>query len=57
MTKQYRCKRALVALGCVAALTSTVWAQVAPPTANISLLNRVATNQPRTIGVDLNFKF
>jgi iron complex outermembrane receptor protein len=25
--------------------------------ANISILNRVATNQPRTIGVDLNFKF
>jgi hypothetical protein len=26
-------------------------------TANISILNRVATNQPRTIGVDLNVKF
>ena len=25
--------------------------------ANISILNRVATNQPRTIGIDLNFKF
>jgi len=25
--------------------------------ANISILNRVTTNQPRTIGVDLNFKF
>jgi iron complex outermembrane receptor protein len=25
--------------------------------ANISILNRVATNQPRTIGADLNFKF
>ena len=25
--------------------------------ANISIFNRVATNQPRTIGVDLNFKF
>jgi iron complex outermembrane receptor protein len=25
--------------------------------ANISILNRVATNQPRTIGVDLSFKF
>ena len=25
--------------------------------ANISILNRIATNQPRTIGVDLNFKF
>jgi iron complex outermembrane recepter protein len=25
--------------------------------ANISILNRVATNQPRTIGFDLNFKF
>jgi outer membrane receptor protein involved in Fe transport len=25
--------------------------------ANISILNRVATNQPRTIGVDLNIKF
>jgi hypothetical protein len=25
--------------------------------ANISILNRVATNQPRTIGVDLNVKF
>jgi iron complex outermembrane receptor protein len=25
--------------------------------ANISILNRVATNQPRTIGVDLNFRF
>jgi iron complex outermembrane receptor protein len=25
--------------------------------ANISILNRVATNQPRTIGVDFNFKF
>ena len=25
--------------------------------ANISILNRIATNQPRTIGADLNFKF
>jgi len=25
--------------------------------ANISILNRVATNQPRTIGIDLNYKF
>jgi iron complex outermembrane receptor protein len=25
--------------------------------ANISILNRVATNQPRTIGVDLNYRF
>jgi outer membrane receptor protein involved in Fe transport len=25
--------------------------------ANVSILNRVATNQPRTIGADLNFKF
>jgi iron complex outermembrane recepter protein len=25
--------------------------------ANISILNRVATNQPRTIGADLNYKF
>jgi outer membrane receptor protein involved in Fe transport len=25
--------------------------------ANISILNRVATNQPRTIGADLNVKF
>jgi iron complex outermembrane receptor protein len=25
--------------------------------ANISILNRVSTNQPRTIGADLNFKF
>jgi iron complex outermembrane recepter protein len=25
--------------------------------ANVSIFNRVATNQPRTIGVDLNFKF
>jgi hypothetical protein len=25
--------------------------------ANISILNRVATNQPRTIGADLNFKY
>jgi iron complex outermembrane recepter protein len=25
--------------------------------ANISILNRIATNQPRTIGVDLNFKY
>lgn len=25
--------------------------------ANIAILNRVATNQPRTIGVDLNYKF
>jgi outer membrane receptor protein involved in Fe transport len=25
--------------------------------ANISILNRVATNQPRTFGADLNFKF
>ncbi len=25
--------------------------------ANISILNRVATNQPRTIGADLNFRF
>jgi iron complex outermembrane receptor protein len=25
--------------------------------ANISILNRVATNQPRTVGVDLNFRF
>jgi iron complex outermembrane recepter protein len=25
--------------------------------ANISILNRVTTNQPRTIGADLNFKF
>jgi hypothetical protein len=25
--------------------------------ANISILNRIATNQPRTIGVDLSVKF
>lgn len=25
--------------------------------ANISILNRVATNQPRTVGVDLNYRF
>jgi len=25
--------------------------------ANISILNRVATNQPRTIGADLNYKY
>jgi hypothetical protein len=25
--------------------------------ANVSILNRVATNQPRTIGADLNFKY
>jgi hypothetical protein len=25
--------------------------------ANISILNRVATNQPRTIGLDVNFKY
>jgi hypothetical protein len=25
--------------------------------ANVSIFNRVATNQPRTIGADLNFKF
>ena len=25
--------------------------------ANISILNRIATNQPRTIGADLSFKF
>jgi iron complex outermembrane receptor protein len=25
--------------------------------ANVSILNRVATNQPRTIGADLNYKF
>ena len=31
MTKQYCVKRALAALGCCTALTSTVWAQIAPP--------------------------
>jgi outer membrane receptor protein involved in Fe transport len=25
--------------------------------ANISILNRVATNQPRTVGIDFNYKF
>jgi len=25
--------------------------------ANVNIFNRVATNQPRTIGVDLNFKY
>ena len=25
--------------------------------ANVSIFNRVATNQPRTYGVDLNYKF
>ncbi|HEY1314377.1 MAG TPA: hypothetical protein VGE92_10890, partial [Steroidobacteraceae bacterium] len=25
--------------------------------ANISILNRIATNQPRTVGADLSFKF
>jgi outer membrane receptor protein involved in Fe transport len=25
--------------------------------ANVSIFNRIATNQPRTIGADLNFKF
>jgi outer membrane receptor protein involved in Fe transport len=25
--------------------------------ANVNIFNRVATNQPRTFGVDLNYKF
>src|ERR1700722_14949558 len=49
MTKQYCVKRALAALGCCAALTSTVWAQVAPPSDELQEIVVTAEKRDSTV--------
>src|ERR1700734_1409722 len=49
MTKQYCVKRALAALGCCAALTSVVWAQVAPPSEELQEIVVTAEKRDSTV--------
>src|ERR1700734_1158359 len=49
MTKQYCVKRALAALGCCAALTSVVWAQVAPPSDELQEIVVTAEKRDSTV--------
>src|SRR5258708_2173932 len=49
MTKQYCVKRALAALGCCAALTSTVWAQLAPPSQDLQEIVVTAEKRESTV--------
>ena len=49
MTKQYCVKRALAALGCCAALMSTVWAQVAPPSEELQEIIVTAEKRDSTV--------
>jgi iron complex outermembrane recepter protein len=49
MTKQYCVKRALAALGCCAALTSTVWAQIAPPSEELQEIVVTAEKRDSTV--------
>jgi len=49
MRKQYCVTRALAALGCCAALTSTVWAQVAPPSDELQEIVVTAEKRDSTV--------
>src|SRR3984957_579685 len=49
MTKQYCVGRALAALGCCTALTSTVWAQVAPPSEELQEIIVTAEKRESTV--------
>jgi outer membrane receptor protein involved in Fe transport len=49
MTKQYCVKRALAALGCCTALTSTVWAQIAPPSEELQEIIVTAEKRESTV--------
>jgi iron complex outermembrane recepter protein len=49
MTKQYCVKRALAALGCCTALTSTVWAQIAPPSEELQEIVVTAEKRDSTV--------
>src|SRR5712675_20774 len=49
MTKQYCAKRALAALGCCTALTSTVWAQLAPPSQDLQEIVVTAEKRESTV--------
>jgi outer membrane receptor protein involved in Fe transport len=49
MTKQYCVKRALATLGCCAALTSTVWAQIAPPSEELQEIVVTAEKRESTV--------
>jgi iron complex outermembrane receptor protein len=49
MTKQYCVRRALAALGCCAALTSTVWAQIAPPSEELQEIIVTAEKRDSTV--------
>jgi iron complex outermembrane receptor protein len=49
MTKQYCVKRALAALGCCTALTSTVWAQSAPPSQELQEIVVTAEKRESTV--------
>jgi len=49
MTKQYCVKRALAALGCCTALTTTVWAQSAPPSQELQEIVVTAEKRDSTV--------
>jgi iron complex outermembrane receptor protein len=49
MTKQYRVKRALAALGCCTALTGAVWAQLAPPSQELQEIVVTAEKRESTV--------
>jgi iron complex outermembrane recepter protein len=49
MTKQYCVSRALAALGCCTALTSTVWAQIAPPSEELQEIVVTAEKRESTV--------
>ena len=49
MTKQYGLRRALAALGCCAALNSTVWAQIAPPSQELQEIVVTAEKRDSTV--------
>src|ERR1700723_826174 len=49
MTKQYCVKQALAALACCTALTSTVWAQIAPPSEELQEIVVTAEKRESTV--------
>jgi iron complex outermembrane recepter protein len=49
MTKQYCVRRVLAALGCCTALTSTVWAQIAPPSEELQEIVVTAEKRESTV--------